>query len=422
MKPRLSHRKWILPALLLCLTPFAGAQTRPAPTGTDKAAGKTVPPAANKPVNPADKTAQPKPNSGAPPANNPAAPAKPQESTPAPFVKPNRTLGDITALTFSPDGKKLAVGTFGQVVVFDTAAWQQIGVFRQVEDGVRALAFNTDNQTLAIGSGLPGRTGQTTLWDIGGAQKPRSFPAQSDTVESVAFRKDGKGLLIGANDNKVRYVPDTGGKDSSLLDSHNGRVQAVAFSPKADSIFITGAMDKIVKVWDLKTVRNVINFDQSEAGITGLAFLSNGVQFVGSSLDGRLYWWGVNYDANKNTYNGYHFRTIGAHTGGVYALAASADEKRMVTGGADHAVCVWDINSGGQIRAFRDATTQPIYAVALSPDGKMAVGGGREGLIFVWDVEANKLLTTLVPPLLPASPASKPAAASSGTRKSGKRR
>jgi len=46
-------------------------------------------------------------------------------------------------------------------------------------------------------------------------------------------------------------------------------------------------MDRIVKVWDMKTVKTVINFDQSEAGITGLAFLNNGDQFVGSSLDGQ---------------------------------------------------------------------------------------------------------------------------------------
>lgn len=422
-KSSIENRKWLALPLLLCLALPIQAQTKPAtptkpaPAGTDKSAGK--------PANSADKSAA-KPNPTAPPAGNntPAVPAKPADAQPAAFVKPNRPLGSITALAFSPDGKKLAAGTFGQVVVFDTASWQQLSVFRQVEDSVRALSFSPDNQTLAIGSGLAGRTGQALLWDSSGAAKAQSYPAQLDTVESVAFRKDGKSLLIGADDNKVRYVPDTGGKDSSLLDSHNGRVQAVAFSPKDDTIFISGGMDKIVKVWDMKSVKNVINFDQSEAGITGLAFLSNGVQFVGSSMDGRLYWWGVNYDEKKNAYSGYHFRTIGAHNGGVFALSASADGKRMVTGGADHAVCVWDINSGGQIRAYRDATTQPIYAVALSPDGKTAVGGGREGLIFVWDVEANKLLTTLVPPALPAATVSKPTSqsSSSGTKHSGKRR
>jgi hypothetical protein len=407
---------------------FAQAQTKPAPaakpaqtvpgqpaTAKTPPAGKAAPAAtaatapgqagAGKP--PAAGKSTPKP---APTAAPPAAAAKPPDVSPPAFVKPNRPLAAITAAAYSPDGKHLAVGTFGEVVVYDTVTWQQSAIFRQVQDAVRTLAFNRDNQTLAIGSGLPGRTGQTVLWDMTGAQKPKAFPDQYDAIESVAFEKTGKSLLIGADDNKVRYVSDTSAGPGTVLDSHNGRVQAVGFSPKENTIFVTGAMDKIVKVWDMKTVKNVINFDQSEGGITGLAFLNNGDQFVGSSLDGRLYWWGVNYDKKKDAYNGYHFRTIGAHNGPVYSLSQSADGNRIITGGEDHAVCVWDTNSGGQIRAFRDATTQPFYATALSPDGKIAVGGGRDGLLYVWDVDGNKPITTLVPPAVPVPAQPHPAA------------
>ena len=343
-----------------------------------------------------------------------------QSASPAAFIKPNRALAAITAIAYSPDGKKLAVGTFGEVVVYDTDSWQQTAIFKQVSDSVRTLAFGPDNQSLAIGAGLPGRTGQSVIWDVTGAQKPKTYPDQFDTIESVAFEKSGKSLLIGADDNKVRYVSDTAAGKSTVLDSHNGRVQAVAFSPKENSIFISGAMDRIVKVWDLKSVRNVINFDQSEGGITGLAFLNNGDQFVGSSLDGRLYWWGVGYDQKTDAYNGYHFRTVGAHNGPVYTLSRSGDGNRIVTGGNDHAICIWDINNGGQIRAFRDTTTQPIYAAALNTNGKIAAAGGRDGLVYILDVEANKLITTLVPPATAVSsgePAAKTVSASSGRKK-----
>ncbi len=419
---------------LLLLAVSSTAQTKPPPTGKPVA-----PPAkpVNPPSGPADKNAAKgaaqKPAGADKPAAKPADTtkpgpqatgtppgAKPPETAPAAFVKPNRPLAAITAVAFSADGKHLAVGTYGEAVVFDTATWQQTAVFRQVEDSVRSLAFSPDNQTLAVGSGFPGRTGQTVLWDTAGAQKPKMLPGQYDSIESVAFEKSGKSLLIGADDNKVRYVSDTATGGGTVLDSHNGRVQAVAFSPKENSIFVTGGMDKIVKVWDLKTVKNVVNFDQSEAGITGLAFLNNGDQFVGSSLDGRLYWWGVGYDVKKAAYNGYRFRTIGAHEGGVYTLSRSADGRRIVTGGADHAICIWDINNGSQVRAFKETTTQPIYAAALSPDGKIAAAGGRDGLLYVLEVEANKPVTTLVPPALPTPPAKVPVKAAS--KAGGKRR
>src|SRR5437588_5483502 len=142
-------------------------------------------------------------------------------------------------------------------------------------------------------------------------------------------------MLVGADDNKVRYFAQLPSDDSTVLDEHNGRVQAVAFSSKPDFVFVTGAMDKIVKVWDVKTRKTVVNFDQSEGGITGLAFLPNGVQFVGSSLDGRLLWWGVNYDEKKQTYGGYIYRGVGTHNAGVYRLGIASNGQRHNPGRAD---------------------------------------------------------------------------------------
>jgi WD40 repeat protein len=308
----------------------------------------------------------------------------------------------VTALAYSPDGKRLALGAYGEVVLFDTATWQVAGQFKQVEDGVRALTFSPDGKSLAIGCGLPARDGQTLIWDMQPGSAPQRYAGEKDTVEAISFRADGKAVLCGANDNTALYYQAWPSPTSKKLDEHNGRVTAVAFSPRADFVFLTGGMDRIVKVWDAKTVHTVVNFDQSEGGITGLAFLPNGEQFVGSSLDGRLYWWGISLDKEKGNFGGYHYRTEQAHEGGVAALARSADGNRFITCGADNQVAVWNIG-GGRIRTFKEAT-QPCYAVALSPDGKIAAAGGRDGLLYLWEVDTGKPLPTITPPAVPAPP------------------
>src|SRR5579871_4064717 len=49
----------------------------------------------------------------------------------------NSAPAAVTALAFSPDGKHLAIGTFRQVVLYDTATWQPVATYRDVQDAVR---------------------------------------------------------------------------------------------------------------------------------------------------------------------------------------------------------------------------------------------------------------------------------------------
>ena len=97
-------------------------------------------------------------------------------------------------------------------------------------------------------------------------------------------------------------------------------------------------------------------------------------------------------------------------------MGRSANGQRLITGGADKIVNIWNADNGGKVREFKDSP-QPVYAAALTPDGKTAVAGGREGVVYVWDVEANKLVAGFAPPALPAPPAAKPISKAVGKKK-----
>jgi len=307
-------------------------------------------------------------------------------------------LPAVYALAFSLDGKHLAVGTHGEALLYDTSNWNVSDVCTQVQGAARSFAFHPDGKHLAIGSGAAGVSGNMLMWDISGETHPISYEAAGDTIENIAFSKDGSNMLTASFDNKARFYAVTFYPYTpQRLEEHNGRVTAVSFSTKPKYIFATGSMDKNVKVWDYKSAKVVVNFDQATAGITGVAFLSNGDQLVGSSLDGNLYWWGVSYSERRRFYSGYPIRTIKDHEDGVTAFSYSANFERIATGGVDHRIVVRRMNDGAVVREFKDAAT-PIYATALSPDGKIVAAAGREGLVWIWDIAANKLLCTLTPP------------------------
>ena len=62
------------------------------------------------------------------------------------------------------------------------------------------------------------------------------------------------------------------------------------------------------------------------------------------------------------------------HEGTVYALALSADGKRLLSGSLDGPARLWDMETGNQIALF-DSQTGPIYAVAFAAAGTVLTGG-----------------------------------------------
>lgn len=79
------------------------------------------------------------------------------------------------------------------------------------------------------------------------------------------------------------------------------------------------------------------------------------------------------------------------------ALAISPDTTRIVSGGSDHLLRVWDARTGEQTdweeaRGHSDA----IYAVAYSPDGRTIVSGGTDRTVRLWDADTGILLRTLL--------------------------
>jgi hypothetical protein len=78
----------------------------------------------------------------------------------------------------------------------------------------------------------------------------------------------------------------------------------------------------------------------------------------------------------------------------VNAVAVFADGKRVVSGGEDNTVIIWDAETGEELDTLckpregcgHSEWVNSVYAVAVSADGKKVVSGSSDGTIKIWEL------------------------------------
>lgn len=76
--------------------------------------------------------------------------------------------------------------------------------------------------------------------------------------------------------------------------------------------------------------------------------------------------------------------------GELLSVAVSRDGTRIVSGGEDHTVRLWDALSGGPIGEPMAGHEGPVLSVAFSPDGREIVSGSKDGAVRIWDADTQQ--------------------------------
>ena len=349
----------------------------------------------------------------------PAGAQKKKPTKPAPVTKPTLALPPgykplpvqtklppCWAVTFSPDGTRLAVGTYRRVVLYDPITGNKLSDWTVSTDAIRSLAFSPDGTQLAAGTGVPGTSGVILVLNASNGQVLRPIKAHEDTVESIAFR--GTEVISAGNDEKVCVSESATGQKLGSLSEHVGRCLAVAVPTKTTlqdggALFATGGADKMLKIWDAEKRRVVVNFDQCQSTVWCVAALSQAGRFVAGSGDGAIRVFGVRADGparndkEPSPRAGFLGQTFGgAHEGGVYALATAANGQTLASGGADHKVKVWNLGRNRVEKEFTEAQGD-IWGLAISPNSQLLAAASVDGRVRLYDLLKNQLVYEIPP-------------------------
>jgi len=136
------------------------------------------------------------------------------------------------------------------------------------------------------------------LWNISTGELIRTFQGHTRQINSVAFSPDAKTALSGSNDSTMRLWDVNTGQLIRTLSS-SFPVYSVAFSANGNTAlsseyyYYRYGNSIYVKLWDIKTGENLVNFKGHGDAIWSVAFSPNGKTVLSGSQDKTLKLWNI---------------------------------------------------------------------------------------------------------------------------------
>ena len=324
----------------------------------------------------------------------------------------------IVSLTVNPSGRFAVSGGEDQTIrLWDITTGRCMYTFRGHQGQVSAVAISPDGSQLVSGSQdktvkLWSIAASTHLFTFGDAAADSPHPlgwvrqlfnksqttssgnGHKGTVRSVALSADRRYLLSGGDDAAVKLWDAISGKCLHTLKEHKAPVFTVEFS--ANSRYaLSASEDQTIKLWDI-AIGQVLQTFQGHHQLTAAAYSPNG-QFVLAG-DTPIKLWNVATGQVVQTFN----------DPGVRAVAFSADQRFLFSGGADRRLRLWELATGRCLHTFAPHESA-IQAIAVSPDGHSILSTDANSLK-LWAVPSTATdfapLQVAVLPALPLTSAS----------------
>jgi WD40 repeat protein len=297
---------------------------------------------------------------------------------PTPAIHPEvPVVSPVSSLRFSPDGKVLAVGGYGEVRLLDSSSGKVLAALSGHTHYVRSIAFSPDGKLLAAAGGAPQIEGEIKIWDVSSHQFVRTIRGHSDCIYSVAWSPDGKLIASGSYDRMVKLWDAATGKEVRNLQDHIDAVFAVAFSPDGKRL-ASASQDRTVKIWDVASGKRLYTLSDASDGLTSVAYSPSGDQVAAAGYDKTIYVWRL------SDTDGHLAQSLIADQDTLLALVWSPDGKTIVTASSDGSIRFRDTKL--DLTGVIDRQPDWVEALDMSPDGKRLAAGRYNGTLSLYDV------------------------------------
>ncbi len=197
----------------------------------------------------------------------------------------------------------------------------------------------------------------------------------SELTRRIALNHAGRLIAVGMQDKSIRLYDATNFEEIQKLQD-NFLSTALAFSPRGDTV-ASGGVDRVVKIWDIRTGEVLTTLEGHTYPILGLSFSPDGSRLLSASGDTTLIVWDLNSGTESSRLRGHK----------LYVMSCDwhPEDDLVVSGAVDATIALWDPNTGKMLGQYGEHRTA-VHVVRFSPQGDRLLSTSSDMTCKVWDV------------------------------------
>ena len=318
----------------------------------------------------------------------------------------------VRCISFSPDDTTIASGSEdGTIKLWKINSDESLQTLTSGDiKQVWTISFSQNGKILASGSTDQNPSGidehhNIRLWDLdnGGFQKLGTHNNQLRTLAFCPQAKQSNLLISGGDDHTIKIWDITTQKRQKIIQGYTNRIWSVAFSPCGKKL-VSGCEDHRVRIWNFQNRQCIQQLPKHTDWVWFVVFSPDGQMIASASEDNTICLWRLkNEKWVRHNEEWVHHTVLKKHTERVRVVAFSPDSKRLVSGGDNRQIILWDLTKpiyqdlqeprypAKILGESKDQHTRRILSLAFSPDGKLIASSSRDKTIRLWNLETNEV-------------------------------
>jgi WD40 repeat protein len=211
----------------------------------------------------------------------------------------------------------------------------------------------------------------------------QTFKKHTGRVNALQFSPDGNQILSGGEDRVAKLWETATGKDVLNLTGHYAEIQTVAFNTPSGQYMASSG--NVVLLYD-QTGKILTTFRGHTTTIWSLSLHPSFMGFATGSFEKTIRLWEFGKPRFVNQLSGHEENNL--------AVCYSPCGRYLLSGSLDETIRVWDTKSGETIQVLRGHGGN-ILSFAFSHDGKIFASGSADNTVRLWSTETWEWLATL---------------------------